>query len=234
VALGVGDEIQTAADSRAKITFAADETTELGPDTRLGILELQQNPASRALVATLALYEGQTMTRIRHMLFQGTRFQIETRVATAIAQGTIFQCDVVTRDHTYVAVYDGVVTLSMGEQTVQLQAGQAADARLGHQIAVIGVPNPEPTAIGDSEEPASTTPMPSPVGVDLGIFPPIVTPTRPGERGEEYVVQPGDTLYSISRRFGVSWEAIWEANRPVLEDPENLLPGQRLYIPEPE
>jgi hypothetical protein len=232
VTLHVGDEVRTAAGSRAKLTFAGGETTELGPGTHLGILELEQAPESRALVATLALYEGQTLTRIRHMLFHGMRFQVETRVATVTAQGTIFQCDVVDKNHTYVAVYDGVVSLAMGQQVVQVQAGQAADARLGQRIATIALRQPEPTPIGPAAELAAATAAPTPVDIDLTVFPPIVTPTRPGEHGQFYVVVQGDTLYGIARRFGVTWDAIWEANKPILEDPENLKPGQRLYIPD--
>ena len=48
-----------------------------------------------------------------------------------------------------------------------------------------------------------------------------------------YIVQKGDTLYSIARQFGVSWEAIWQANRQILPKPEALQPGQQLRIPKP-
>lgn len=43
-----------------------------------------------------------------------------------------------------------------------------------------------------------------------------------------YVVQPGDTLYQLSRRFGVSIQAIREANQLV---GDIIYVGQRLYIP---
>lgn len=42
-------------------------------------------------------------------------------------------------------------------------------------------------------------------------------------------VSPGDTLYTISRRYGVSWAQIAEANG--LEAPNQLYPGQLLKIP---
>ena len=45
----------------------------------------------------------------------------------------------------------------------------------------------------------------------------------------EYVVRPGDTLYSISRRFDVSETAIRAANG--ISDPRALSIGQRLVIP---
>jgi len=46
-----------------------------------------------------------------------------------------------------------------------------------------------------------------------------------------YRVQPGDTLQTIADRFGVSPEAIQEANAL---DSEDLKPGQELVIPRPE
>ncbi|MGE5557444.1 MAG: LysM peptidoglycan-binding domain-containing protein [Bacillota bacterium] len=46
--------------------------------------------------------------------------------------------------------------------------------------------------------------------------------------GRIYAVQPGDTLFLIARRFGVSVQAIVEANN--LQN-ANIFPGQRLIIP---
>jgi LysM repeat protein len=47
-----------------------------------------------------------------------------------------------------------------------------------------------------------------------------------------YIVQTGDTLSAIARRFGVAVVAIVEANR--IQDPNVIRPGQRLLIPGPE
>ena len=44
-----------------------------------------------------------------------------------------------------------------------------------------------------------------------------------------YIVQPGDTLFSIAARHGVSVQAIIQANG--LTSPFNVFPGQRLFIP---
>lgn len=45
-----------------------------------------------------------------------------------------------------------------------------------------------------------------------------------------YVVQPGDTLYLIARRFNVSLNALIAAN-PQISDPARLTPGDRINIP---
>ena len=52
--------------------------------------------------------------------------------------------------------------------------------------------------------------------------------------GRTYIVQPGDTLASISRKFyktSSHWQKILEANADTLSSPAKLKPGQRLMIP---
>ena len=44
-----------------------------------------------------------------------------------------------------------------------------------------------------------------------------------------YTVQPGDSLFSIAQRFGISQRQLTAANKIV--EGEQLLPGQRLFIP---
>jgi nucleoid-associated protein YgaU len=53
-----------------------------------------------------------------------------------------------------------------------------------------------------------------------------------GGGGEEtYTVESGDTLSKIGRHFGVSWHAIFEANKDEVKDPDKIFPGQKLRIP---
>jgi len=48
----------------------------------------------------------------------------------------------------------------------------------------------------------------------------------------EYVVQPGDTIYEIGRRFGFTVDEIVAVN-PDLKDPNLIYPGEVLELPEP-
>ena len=56
-------------------------------------------------------------------------------------------------------------------------------------------------------------------------------PGSPPEREEyiEYIVQPGDTLFSIARRFGVDMQELAQLNG--ITDPSTIYVGQRLRIP---
>ncbi len=60
----------------------------------------------------------------------------------------------------------------------------------------------------------------------------IPVPTQPPAPGQRvYVVRPGDSLWTISRRFGVSIDDILAAND--LANPNLIYPGQELIIPGP-
>src|SRR6059058_2362820 len=77
------------------------------------------------------------------------------------------------------------------------------------------------------ERAASRTALEKSVGNDV---------RKPGSRkaGQTYVVQSGDTLFSISRKFYKSpnrWKAILEANKKNIRNPKDLTVGQALVIP---
>jgi len=56
-----------------------------------------------------------------------------------------------------------------------------------------------------------------------------------GQNQRHYTVKPGDTLSKISRQFygdANQYTKIFNANRSVLRDPNTIIPGQELVIPE--
>jgi tetratricopeptide (TPR) repeat protein len=58
------------------------------------------------------------------------------------------------------------------------------------------------------------------------------TPRKAG--GQTYIVKPGDTLFSIARKFYKSparWKEIREANKDIIGTSGKLQPGQSLIIP---
>jgi murein DD-endopeptidase MepM/ murein hydrolase activator NlpD len=57
----------------------------------------------------------------------------------------------------------------------------------------------------------------------------IPTPATSQDSGPVYIVQAGDTLSAIARRFGVSQEALITAN--AIADPARLFPGDTLVLP---
>ena len=57
----------------------------------------------------------------------------------------------------------------------------------------------------------------------------LLLPAIPASAAQTHLVRPGDTLWSIARRHGVSVDALVAANR--LANPDALRLGQRLFIP---
>lgn len=47
----------------------------------------------------------------------------------------------------------------------------------------------------------------------------------------EYIVKSGDSLSKIGKAYGVSWEAIFEANRDIVKNPDLIQAGWKLKIP---
>ncbi|HHY17260.1 MAG TPA: LysM peptidoglycan-binding domain-containing protein [Firmicutes bacterium] len=60
--------------------------------------------------------------------------------------------------------------------------------------------------------------------------PPDTAPTVPPSKRTEYVVQQGDTMFSIARRFGVSLEVLIRAN-PQVRNPDMIIVGEIIIIP---
>ncbi|MBK8987203.1 MAG: LysM peptidoglycan-binding domain-containing protein [Chloroflexi bacterium] len=114
--------------------------------------------------------------------------------------------------------------VTAGERTHVVQPGENL-FRIGLQYGVSwvtlvqfnGLSNPNDIKAGQ------TLRIPPP-----GAQPPAPTPTSPANI-TYYTVQPGDNLYRIGVKFGISWVQIAEANG--LANPNQIVVGQTLKIP---
>jgi LysM repeat protein len=93
------------------------------------------------------------------------------------------------------------------------------------------IPNPNLIYVGQVLEiPVGPTATPPPPGPTPTAGPPQPTPTPTTPPAQQlYVVQPGDTLTRIAARFGVSVQAIVQANN--IANPNLIYVGQVLVIP---
>lgn len=97
-------------------------------------------------------------------------------------------------------------------------------------LAVTGIVNVATwEALGFNCGPRPTpTPTPRPTPTPTPTIRPTIPPTQPP--GFDYIVQPGDTMFAIAARFGVSLQALIAAN-PQISNPNFIVPGQRIRIP---
>jgi LysM repeat protein len=96
-------------------------------------------------------------------------------------------------------------------------------------------PHPEPKVLVPSGSAPTATPSATPTPQHAATPAPTATQPSPEAKATQapikYTVQPGDTLSSISAKFGVSMEAIIAANG--LKNPNAIYVGQVLTIPKP-
>jgi LysM repeat protein len=112
--------------------------------------------------------------------------------------------------------------------TYTVQAGDTLGkiaARFGTTVTVLlqlnGLTNPDILAIGQKLKVPGTG----------GAAPASAGTPKPatGGQGRSYVVQKGDTLLSIARRYGLTVKQLQAANN--IADPDKIFPGQTLVIP---
>ncbi|WP_374077249.1 peptidoglycan-binding protein LysM [Bdellovibrio bacteriovorus] len=61
-----------------------------------------------------------------------------------------------------------------------------------------------------------------------------ITVTKPADESQYHTVVSGDTLSKISQRYygdAKKYNVIFDANRPMLSNPDKIYPGQKLRIP---
>jgi LysM repeat protein len=88
-----------------------------------------------------------------------------------------------------------------------------------------GLPPSQPGTVGGPGTSAQTPPPPPPVADT----PPVPPPSAPAGT-KEYVVQPGDSFYTIGKKLGVNWKAIEKANPTIV--PTKLKQGDKIIVPE--
>ncbi len=79
----------------------------------------------------------------------------------------------------------------------------------------------------NNEQPAPTSPdLPTPTPVPTPAPAPIPSPTPAGDM--VYIVQKGDNLWAIGRKYKTTWQELAKLNN--LSDPALIFPGQKIVI----
>jgi LasA protease len=131
-----------------------------------------------------------------------------------------------------------IILVAIGMGLACTRSGEAASISYNLPVAfTLTATTTSVSEAGVTDQPSPFLPVSDPTETPTAMFPtPTLDPTRvsslltPGST--TYVVQPGDTIGTIASRFGVTPEAIIQANH--LTDPNALQVGQVLIIPVPD
>lgn len=125
--------------------------------------------------------------------------------------------------HDDVATLTGTVRSQEDREKIVLLVGNTKDiARVDDRLTVPGAPAEAPAAAAGAPA-AGGTVLASTAGAPVG----------PGG-STFYTVEKGDTLSKIAKHFygnANRYPEIFEANKPMLKDPDKIYPGQVLRIP---
>ncbi len=122
-----------------------------------------------------------------------------------------------------------VITLTACFDTGEDTEGPTTDTGGTDSSTVVTLAPPPPPvtpATGVVQQPPAQPPAPPPT------TPPTTTAARNIGDPLVYTINPGDTLFSIARQFGVSLDDLVELNN--IENPDSIRAGDELFIPPPE
>ena len=184
-----GDVIETASEGRALVTYFAGQTTEMGAQTRLEIVQVASDGQQTTEVAA-RLGQGSIVNRVSTALGATSSFAITTPSLVATAHGTEFRMIVLSSTKTYLAADQGQVQVATDGKQVVVHAGEQLLAVAGQELTVGAQPVAQAM----------------------------------------YTVQPGDTLWKIASPYGLTAQALVDAN-PWIANPDLILPGWEVLIP---
>lgn len=90
-------------------------------------------------------------------------------------------------------------------------------------------PEPEETPTSEAEPEPKSEPETKPEPKSEPKPVPVEKPAAAVAEEKTYIVNPGDVLWKIAEKFGMTWEKLAEYNR--LKNPHLIFPGQKILIP---
>ncbi len=252
----MGDRILTGDNSRALLTFSDGTTMEMAANADVTLTELQMDNATSLRIIHFKVWLGKTTHRVAHALAPASRYQVESPSSSAAVRDTVFTVETFSNEHTRIATDEGTVRVDIGQETVDVHAGEVVDAIVGQPLNV-RLQNPPTSTPTNTPTPTSTftptptptetatstpTPMPTathtptntptPTHTATPTFTPTGLPTpTPTPTPDLYIVQEGDTLSEIAEKLGVSLKSLAAINGHSIDDPHWIQPGQILLVP---
>ncbi len=168
-----GDTIRLDAAAAAQLRLQDGSTVDLFGGTNMAVTELVTNEDSYRV--RFSLFSGKTLNRVVRLLRSDDAFEVKTPSSTASVRGTVFTVEAQTAETSHIAVDEGVVRVTMGDQSVDVEPGFQVTSVLGQELKVVPqdtpAEEPEPTATPTAEP--TETPEPEPTETPTAVPVPI-------------------------------------------------------------
>lgn len=129
------------------------------------------------------------------------------------------------------AVIGGVAGLMTGMKSAKKQAASFLEAQAKAAAVAASTPG-DPLVIGPNGQPAGATPeVPKNVKTNPVMGTKKKKKAARAADGQKYHIKRGDTLWALSRKHGVSIDAIVKANPSKIKDPDLIYAGDTIVIP---
>lgn len=138
-----GDTVSTDTKGLAGITLPDGTLTRLAKDTSITLDSAHFNKNGTQHDVTFSQQVGRTFTNVQHLV-SGASFEVKGHAATASVRGTKFEVFIDSTGAMTVKVFQGVVVLSHGNNSVIINAGQQATAQPNGTLGPAGPIVPDP------------------------------------------------------------------------------------------
>ncbi|XSG76350.1 LysM peptidoglycan-binding domain-containing protein [Herpetosiphon llansteffanensis] len=229
-----GDTIQTES-ATALITYFDGQTTALQANARMTLETMDDANAGQQI--RLKVWFGRTLNGVKRLLGPNDLFEVETPSSAASVRGTEFTVESRSNTTTFYATDKGNVQVAMDGQSVFVRAGEQLLAEQSKPLVVQPQISPTPTPTNTPTPTPTATPTNTPTNTPTPTATATATPTNtptstPTATPQLYVTQAGDTINGIAQRFGITPDALINAN-PSIRDRNEIPVGLTLIIPQP-
>lgn len=142
LAVSGSDTIEVSANAAAELYLFEGSVVELAENTMLELTELAENSSEHQIYLTL--FNGRILNRVTKLLGINDAYEVRTPSSTASVRGTIFSVEVFDENTTQVIVSEGIVEVSLGNESAEVGAGEMVTAVTGQPLNI---------------EPASSSPI---------------------------------------------------------------------------
>lgn len=224
--LAPGCTVRTGQGAEAALVFDRGKLLVLlGPNAELALNTIERRPVGHTLRLAGALNRGKATFWIGGSALDSVNVRWQVGPAELYSDGGLFEAVAYDSAGARLTVHQGDVRATLGDAASTFTAGQEVSLEAGRGLIPLATAQeapPRPNLPTDLT--AAPTPTPDVTGQQT--VPTAVEPLT------LYTVRPNDTLSGIAEAHGLTWQELWEANREGVPDPQVLLAGQTLRIPQ--